>query len=218
MAKIYLSSTYSHLQPFRDRVHAVVRQRGHIDVSVAGDQRSPDTALEALRACDLYIGIIAWNRMRIEIGEPEKAEILRRVSKYMLEHWGPGPDVNVIRPDPLMHILAEYIEAGYKQAPADARVTARQILAHLRERTYILAEIGEDRFGFVHRTFMEYFAADTCLKDFNASGAAFDHLIDDLFGPHWQRDPATLLWLKERAASDDRGVREQAQEWLRLLG
>src|SRR5215212_5616097 len=55
-------------------------------------------------------------------------------------------------------------------------------------RTYILAEIGERIFGFVHRTFMEYFAACQCKAEFNARKSDYQWLTTELFGPRWQRD------------------------------
>ena len=57
------------------------------------------------------------------------------------------------------------------------------------ERTYVLAGVGERVFGFVHRTFMEYFAACCCLAEFNARKSDFDWLINEVYAPHWD-DPA----------------------------
>src|SRR3954465_6912360 len=63
---------------------------------------------------------------------------------------------------------------------------AVDILRHLMERTYVLAGIGERVFGFVHRTFMEYFAAYRCQAQFNARKSDFDWLTRDIFGKHWR--------------------------------
>lgn len=63
MARIYLSSTYSDLPEYREKVYRVLRELGH-DVSamedyVAADQRPLDRCLADVAASDLYIGIFA---------------------------------------------------------------------------------------------------------------------------------------------------------------
>jgi hypothetical protein len=50
------------------------------------------------------------------------------------------------------------------------------------ERTYVLGGIGERVFGFVHRTFMEYFAACRCQAEFNARKSDFSWLTSRIFG------------------------------------
>ena len=69
-------------------------------------------------------------------------------------------------------------EVKLKPLPVD-------ILRHLMERTYVLAGIGERIFGFVHRTFMEYFAACHCKEQFNKSKSDFNWLNKEIFGAHW---------------------------------
>jgi hypothetical protein len=123
----------------------------------------------------------------INIRGPQKAEILQRVSTYMLEHGQQGRELNAIAYQPLMVILARYLQEKYNKSPGDAEAIAKGILLHLRERTYILAEVGEGIFGFVHRTFMEYFAASHILADFNARKSDYDWLKHEVFA-RWSRD------------------------------
>lgn len=119
-----------------------------------------------------------------------KAEILQRVSNYMLQHGQPGREVNInaIAENPLKMILADYLGQKYQRAPGDADKFALEILKDLRERAYILAEIGERIFGFVHRTFMEYFAACHCQAEFNARRSDYTWLKQEIFGHYWQQD------------------------------
>lgn len=63
MARIYISSTYDDLRPYRRKVYDVLRAYGH-DVAamedyVAADQRPLEACLEDVASCDLYIGIFA---------------------------------------------------------------------------------------------------------------------------------------------------------------
>jgi hypothetical protein len=118
----------------------------------------------------------------------QKAELLERVSMYMLEHRLTGSELNAIAREPLLKILASYLQEQYGKSPGEARAVASEILDHLRERTYIVAEIGERLFGFVHRTFMEFFAAEYCTAEFNRREADYDWLTGELFGKRWRQD------------------------------
>lgn len=124
----------------------------------------------------------------ITIRAGQKAEMLQRVALYMLEHGQAGRELNAIAYQPLLNILSQYLEERYQKAPAEAEAIAHDILGHLRERTYILAEVGEGIFGFVHRTFMEYFAAVHYKAEFNAREADYDWLTQEVFGRLWRRD------------------------------
>ena len=104
---------------------------------------------------------------------------------YMLEHGQKGRELNAIAYAPLLDTVAGYLEEKYQRSPGEAEAIAVDILRHLMERTYVLAGIGERVFGFVHRTFMEYFAACYCKEQFNKSKSDFIWLNRKIFGAHW---------------------------------
>ncbi len=153
----------------------------------------------------------------INIRASQKAEILQRVSMYMLEHGQEGRELNAIAYQPLMTILAEYLKNKYNQSQGEAEAIAHDILQHLRERTYILAEVGEGIFGFVHRTFMEYFAACYWLAEFNARKSDYQWLKVEVFGKHWRQDnwQEVLLLLIAMLSSQKSPVKEVV-EYLRI--
>jgi hypothetical protein len=138
------------------------------------------------------------------VGE-QKAEILANVSMHMLLQHREGGELNAIARGPLIEVLATYLQLTYNKAPGDARAIATDILNHLRERTYILAEIGESIFGFVHRTFMEYFAASHARAEFNRRRADYSWLTQEVFGAHWQRDEWREILLLLIAMLKDQG-------------
>ena len=135
----------------------------------------------------------------------QKAELLQRVSVYMLEHRLAGSELNAIARTPLLDILATYLQEQYSKPAGEARAVASEILDHLRERTYIIAEIGEHRFGFVHRTFMEFLAAEFCKAEFNRREADYDWLTHELFGTRWQQDEWREVLLLLIAMLKDQG-------------
>jgi hypothetical protein len=123
--------------------------------------------------------------LAVKIKTSQKSEILQRVSMFMLEHGQAGRELNAIAYAQLRDIVASYLEEKYKRSPGDAEAIAVDILRHLMERTYVLASIGERIFGFVHRTFMEYFAACYCKEQFNKRKSDYNWLNTKVFGAHW---------------------------------
>ncbi|MFN8378112.1 MAG: DUF4062 domain-containing protein [Anaerolineae bacterium] len=122
----------------------------------------------------------------VQLRSPHKSEILQLVSTYMLDHGQQGKELNAIAYDPLLKLVATYLQAKYSLSTGSAEAVTVDILQHLTERTYVLAEVGERIFGFVHRTFMEYFAACRCKALFNERLSDFEWLNNEIFGPHWK--------------------------------
>jgi hypothetical protein len=151
----------------------------------------------------------------IKLRAPQKAEILQLVAMYMLKRSAPNCEINVIAFHPLIDILAEYLRDKYDKSVGEAAAIAESILGHLRERTYILAEIGQDLFGFVHRTFMEYFAACFCRSEFNARRADYDWLTRDIFGSYWQQGEwQEVLFLLMAMLSDQGSPLQEVTDFL----
>lgn len=127
----------------------------------------------------------------------QKAEILQNIAMAMISRPDFGQELNAIGYEPLRDIVAGYLGDQYDKPPGEAQAIAVEILNHLRERTYILAETGERVFGFVHRTFMEYFAARHVLAEFNRNKADYEWLKREVFLKYWSidrwREPLLLL-------------------------
>jgi hypothetical protein len=61
------------------------------------------------------------------------------------------------------------------------------LIEQLRHRNWILCDRGADTYGFVHRTFLEYFCAMEIVHRFEkARTLTFEQLRDEVFGAHWQ--------------------------------
>lgn len=138
-------------------------------------------------------------KLAVNIRTAQKSELLQRVAMYMLQNsWQHyNSELNAIAYTPLLEIFADYLEEKYLRPRGEAEAIAVDILHHLMERTYVLAGIGERVFGFVHRTFMEYFAACHCQAEFNARKSDFIWLTEEIFGIHWGKPEwrETLLLL-----------------------
>lgn len=120
-----------------------------------------------------------------DIGWREKHDILRRVASFM--QAGPGGlKGNMIDGPPLEVLIEDYLhtERNFPQS----RAAARAVVAHLRQRNFILCFVGADSYGFVHRTFLEYFCAAEIVHQFNIAKTLNVTGLLSLFDQHCRDD------------------------------
>jgi hypothetical protein len=83
-----------------------------------------------------------------------------------------------------VRILTDYLRDQGFEGP---REKANGLIEQLRHRNWILCDRGADTYGFVHRTFLEYFCAMEIVHRFEkARTLTFEQLRDEVFGLHWQ--------------------------------
>ena len=117
------------------------------------------------------------------IGRREKQEMLRLVA-YEMQAGEEGLKWNLIGVDRLTRILTDYLR---DQGFSEPREKANLLIQQLRERNFILCYRGADSYGFVHRTFLEYFCAVEIVQRFEKQRTlTFEQLRDEVFGQHWQ--------------------------------
>lgn len=94
---------------------------------------------------------------------------------------------NIIHRDDLEDVIADYYR---KKGVQPSLTIAEKIITQLRERDFILCYLGKDYYGFVHRTFLEYFCAMVFIEKFNKRdkevGLTIEELQEEVFGQHWQ--------------------------------
>lgn len=145
-------------------------------------------------------------KLAVLIKTAQKSEILQLVADKMLQGRESGAELNAIGYTGLLDLVADYLQQKYQRSAGEASAIAVDILRHLMERTYVLAGIGERAFGFVHRTFMEYFAACSCQAQFNAKRSDFNWLNDQIFGAHWHEPEWQEVLLLLIAMLHDQGT------------
>ena len=117
------------------------------------------------------------------IGRREKQEMLRLIA-YDMQAGDEGLKGNLISADRLTRILTDYLR---DQGFSEPREKANKLIDQLRHRNFILCDRGADTYGFVHRTFLEYFCAVEIVNRFEKQRTlTFEQLRDDVFGNHWQ--------------------------------
>ena len=113
----------------------------------------------------------------------DKQAMLRKVA-YGMQSSEKGLAGNLISATDLEAILTDYLKTIEVE---QARTVARLFINQLRTRNFILCFLGADSYGFVHRTFLEYFCAWEFVWQFKETQTlTIEQLINEVFGAHWQ--------------------------------
>ncbi|NER98577.1 MAG: NACHT domain-containing protein, partial [Symploca sp. SIO1B1] len=119
----------------------------------------------------------------VTIDYKDKQAILRQIAHFM-QAADKGLAGNLIRGSDLERILIDYLDSI---KVSDARTVARLLIEQLRSRNFILCFLGGDSYGFVHRTFLEYFCAWEHVWQFQQTQMlSIEELKTEVFGNHWQ--------------------------------
>ncbi|MDM8568555.1 HEAT repeat domain-containing protein [Thiotrichales bacterium HSG1] len=90
--------------------------------------------------------------------EDDKLELLRRVA-WRMQASEKGLSGNFILGDDLLAEIAEYLRVRWQLPETEVGRMSRGMVDQLWERNFILCLYGASLYGFVHRTFLEYFCA-----------------------------------------------------------
>lgn len=118
------------------------------------------------------------------IGTEDKKELLRRLA-YRMQSADRGLTANYIATEELSQVFEDYLVERYHRDPAAARAIALSMINQFRERNFILSRYGPHLYGFVHRTFLEFFCADAVLTKFQHDRVLTIGELKDLFRWHW---------------------------------
>jgi hypothetical protein len=118
------------------------------------------------------------------LAEDDKRDLLRALAWRMQAAKG-GLAGNYIHRDDLLNEFETYLRGRFGHEPGDAARIAREMIDQFRERNYILAALGANLYGFVHRAFLEYFCADAIVTRFEKTNSmTIEQLKDEIFGAH----------------------------------
>jgi hypothetical protein len=95
----------------------------------------------------------------------DKKALLRQLA-FRMQSSPRALTANYIGQDALESVFEEYLHRRYRMRPTDARKVAQTMIGQFRERNFILSRYGLDIYGFVHRTFLEFFCADAIVGKF----------------------------------------------------
>jgi HEAT repeat protein len=117
-----------------------------------------------------------------------KKELLRRVARRMQDH-PEGLARNHLSEGDLILEFDRQLTTLLDLPPATSLLAAQAMLEQFRTRNFILSRFGEDHYGFVHRTFLEYLAAINVAEQLRSAELSEAEFVHDLVGRRW-RDPS----------------------------
>lgn len=93
----------------------------------------------------------------------DKLACLRELAWWMQVEL-PGGDGNLVARGTLVEWTTHFCERRYSLDRDVAQQRAQQLLDGLRRRSGILVQLSKDTFGFVHKSFLEYLAAEAAVR------------------------------------------------------
>ncbi|MGB5593598.1 MAG: HEAT repeat domain-containing protein, partial [Crocosphaera sp.] len=136
---------------------------------------------------DLGRALIEDDRIDYKIFDYKDKQAMCRQIAYFMQSNKEGLAGNIISSEDLERILREYLKTMEVEKP---REIAKVMINQLRSRNFILCSLGvighEGHYGFVHRTFLEYFCASEFVWRFKESQTlSLDELKNEVFDKHW---------------------------------
>jgi len=114
----------------------------------------------------------------------KKQEMLRLVAHQMQEAAGTLEGNLFIRKENLEETLTKYLEA--KKTLEQPALVATVLRDDLTTRSFILCFLGGDYYGFVHRTFLEYFCAWYFVVSFEKKqNITMEEMKENIFASRW---------------------------------
>jgi HEAT repeat protein len=118
--------------------------------------------------------------------EDDKLELLRRIA-WRMQSAAQGLAGNFILTEDLQAEIEVYLTERWQLSLVDSTRIGIAMIAQLRERHFILCLYGLQVYGFVHRTFLEYFCAAEIVHRFEKRQTlSFDKLKTAIFLTHYQ--------------------------------
>jgi hypothetical protein len=118
-----------------------------------------------------------------KLGPDQKTRILEQVAAAMQEEQT-GLAANLIAEEKLKTIMER--ELAKLDIPQPWSV-ASDLTYMLRERNFMLAYLGGDQYGFVHRTFLEYFCAREIVHRLEKTSSYDIYKLRELYRQCWRR-------------------------------
>ncbi|MFG2052010.1 NACHT domain-containing protein [Micromonospora sp. NPDC048935] len=172
----------------------------------AAEHFIPTNRAQVYERCALLI-FERWDRMR-QVVRPQKFEgevrtAVQRLAWRLLSGGGP---TEMPRPQILRLLVHHLLAKGYDED--EAAPMAEEFLDFCAGRAWVLEELGmagpEPVYGFAHRTFLEFFAAEFLVRNHSTPEQVWAQLTDRVGEASWEMVGQVAVQLLERNL--DRGA------------
>ncbi|MDX2215250.1 MAG: HEAT repeat domain-containing protein, partial [Oculatellaceae cyanobacterium bins.114] len=128
--------------------------------------------------------------------------LMERLAYWIHTQGGTGDNEGgtLIDRDELITQLSQYIKEEKKLERNEAKAEAERFLRHIRDRTGLLNEQGQDCYAFVHKTFQEYLTAQEIRdRQEESFDVVLEHIQTHLHDPHWREVLLLLIAQQKRS-------------------
>lgn len=147
-----------------------------------------------------------WDSMRgIEMPIPFQGRLRGAVQHLAWQQFTSAPAGGALSRTRIVRILSDYLVS--KQFDEDdAAQTAEEFIRFCTGRAWILTDVGateaEPRYGFTHRTFLEYFAAEHLVRRCSDVGDLWAELLPRIIVGEWEVIGQIAIQLFDRNVED----------------
>jgi HEAT repeat protein/energy-coupling factor transporter ATP-binding protein EcfA2 len=130
--------------------------------------------------------LIAYDK---SLDETDKLKLLRHIA-WQMQTQPKSLKANIIlKEEDLENVIKSYLQEDWGKSLAEARMTSRSIINDFHNRNVILREYDQQQYGFIHRTFLEYFCAAEIVDQFEKQQTLdFKKLKTDIFLAHFRNE------------------------------
>lgn len=125
----------------------------------------------------------------IQFDAADKGRYLAELAWHMLVDLPEGAG-NIVEGEALERFTVAFCARRFTASPHSAAVNARALVQQLRERNYVLGLLGGTQFGFLHKAFFEFFAAEEVVHRFRGQRWKTADL-GRIFAERWRADTWT---------------------------
>jgi hypothetical protein len=102
----------------------------------------------------------------------------------------------------LISFMTQYLLDRRFEDQAEAEQAAAQFVDFCKGRAWVLTDIGAERYGFTHRTFLEYFAASQLVRQFASAELLYGELRLHILNAEWDTLAQLALQILGKSVAD----------------
>ncbi|MFD9338609.1 NACHT domain-containing protein [Streptomyces sp. NPDC060028] len=132
-----------------------------------------------------------WDKQRgIVIPLPFDAHVRQALNALALHMYSNPGAQNGLSRDRLVHFMTRFLTDRRFEDEAEAEDAANQFVDFCTGRAWVLTDMGSNEqqnlYGFTHRTFLEYFAANQLVRTHSTAEGLFDKLHPRILRAEWE--------------------------------
>ncbi|MFI9784109.1 HEAT repeat domain-containing protein [Kitasatospora sp. NPDC051984] len=106
-----------------------------------------------------------------------RRRLLQRIARHMQEGTGSSAGT-YLKDTELIGLISDFLQQSTSLSRSSTEIAAQHLVQRLRVRNFLLAHFGDGVYGFVHRAFLEYLAAEDLRERVFKEGMSREELLE----------------------------------------